>query len=218
MTSFEQTLNPKDAQIFRITHVDNLRWICQNGIHCRSSSIRDPDFITIGSAELIEKRRSRSVPIPPGGTLEDYVAFYFTPFSPMLYNIKTGVGGVTRRENQDIAILVSSLRQLEKCGVPYVFTDRHAYLRTADFFSDPTQLSKVDYKLLRERDFARDADDPGKFERYQAEALAHGCVPIEALIGIACYTSQIKERVNALAEEIGVTVSNLAVRPEMYFS
>lgn len=158
------------------------------------------------------------MPIPPGGTLENYVAFYFTPFSPMLFNIKTGFGGITRRENEDIAILVSSLSHLEKSGVPYVFTDRHAYLRTAEFFSDPTQLSKVDYRLLRERDFARDADDPGKIERYQAEALAYRCVPIEALIGVACYTSQIEQRINALAEELGVTVSNLAVRPEMYFS
>lgn len=45
----------------------------------------------------------------------------------------------------------------------------------------------VDWKLLGARDFARDPNDPGKFERYQAEALAYRHVPVAALNGIVCH-------------------------------
>jgi hypothetical protein len=86
-------LNAGRALIFRITHVDNVRWILGNGLHCRSSGIVDPNFVNIGNVELIDKRQHRIVDIPPGGTLSDYIPFYFTPFSPMMLNIRTGWGG-----------------------------------------------------------------------------------------------------------------------------
>lgn len=41
------------ALIFRITHIDNLVWILSHGLHCGNSDTRDPNFVQIGSAELI---------------------------------------------------------------------------------------------------------------------------------------------------------------------
>ena len=121
-------LNPDKALIFRITHRENLPWILRNGISCRSGNAQDPNFRRIGNPELIEARRDRPVPIPPGGTLADYVPFYFTPFSPMVLNIKTGYGGIPQQANDDIVILVFSLRRAEQDGLRFVFTNRHAYL------------------------------------------------------------------------------------------
>ena len=80
-------LNPENAFIFRITHIRNVPWILANGLHCRTSGPTDPDFVTIGSPDIIAMRDSRDVPIPPHGTLSDYIPFYFTPKSPMMYNI-----------------------------------------------------------------------------------------------------------------------------------
>src|SRR5687768_4190447 len=86
-------LNPEKALIFRIVHIDNVRWILKNGgLYCRNSGKRDPKYVNIGDPELIQKRAVRTIPIPPGGTFSDYVAFYFTPFSVMAYKIKTGHG------------------------------------------------------------------------------------------------------------------------------
>ena len=62
--------------------------------------------------ELIKKRAGHGVPIPPGGTLSDYVPFYFTPLSPMLYNIQTGRNGTQRPSKDEIVILVSSLHKI----------------------------------------------------------------------------------------------------------
>ena len=85
-------LSEQNALIFRITHIDNVRWMLQHGLHCRNGD-QDPDFVTIGLQDVIDRRHEHTVPIHPGGTLSEYVPFYFTPFSPMAYNIHTGLGG-----------------------------------------------------------------------------------------------------------------------------
>ncbi len=109
-------INPNRALIFRITHIANLPWLLDHGLHCRNSAEFDPNFINIGNPDLIARRQLRHVPVPPGGTLSDYVPFYFTPYSLMLFNIKTGYGGVPRQPNDHIVILVSSLRKAAELG------------------------------------------------------------------------------------------------------
>ena len=64
-----KNLNPDKALIFRVTHRGNVSWILDNGLVSRNSGVADPNFVAIGNPELIDKRRSRDVPIPPGGTL-----------------------------------------------------------------------------------------------------------------------------------------------------
>jgi ssDNA thymidine ADP-ribosyltransferase, DarT len=106
-------LNPDKALIFRIVHKDNVDQVLGAGCHCRSTMMGRSAYVEIGNQELIQKRAQRTVPCSPGGTLSDYVPFYFTPFTPMLYNIKTGYG-VPQKPLQDIVILVSSLLRLRE--------------------------------------------------------------------------------------------------------
>ena len=106
-------LTPEKALIFRMTHIANVPWILDHGLHCRSSEIRDPNFCEIGNPDLIDKRARRVLPIAPGGTLSDYVPFYFTPATPMLLNIKTGYNGIRQTPMPEIAIFVSSVRRLD---------------------------------------------------------------------------------------------------------
>jgi hypothetical protein len=160
------------------------------GLHCKNSQTRDRNYVDIGNLDLISKRDKHPVGPAPSGTLSDYVLFYFTPFSPMLYNIKTGRGGIRKRENREIVIMVSSLHRLTEKGVTFLFTDRHAYLVAAQFYSDLARLDQIDWDMLQRRDFKNDPDDPSKKERYQAEALVHKHLPIEALSGFVCYNDE----------------------------
>jgi hypothetical protein len=218
MPPFSQTLTPDKGLIFRITHRDNVRWILRHGLHCQSAGAADPDFVAIGNPELIARRPSREVDIPPGGTLADYVPFYFTPYSPMLLNIKTGYGGIHSRTNEEIVVLVSSLSALREHDVHYVYSDRHAYLRTARFFNDPAQLGTVvDFGRLQRRDFKRDPEQPDKVERYQAEALAFQHVPVAALLGIGCYTRAINDDLKAACSDLEVELK-IVTRTEWYFA
>jgi len=192
MANHYPNLNAEKALIWRIVHRDNLVWMLGNGLHCRNSHAQDPHYVSIGNSDLIDKRATHPVPLPPGGTLNDYVPFYFTPFSPMLRNINTGWGGIRKRPNEEIVILVSSLRHVAAQGWPFLFTDGHAYYKLTNYFSDLGDLDRIDWPRLQARDFRRDPEDPVKFERYQAEALIHRHLPIDGLIGIVCYTEEMK--------------------------
>jgi hypothetical protein len=209
-------LNSEKALIFRIVHCDNLPWILEHGLHAKNGRKLDPTFRNIGNPDLIDKRSRRVVPIPHGGTLSDYVPFYFTPFSIMMYNIKTGYGGIKHVPNQEIAILVSSLHRIRELGIAFVFTNQHAYPAAAEYFNDLADLDRIDWPLLQSRNFQHDPDDPGKKERYQAEALIWRHVPLEALLGICCYSEVAKARVQSDIERRELKVE-ARVQSNWYF-
>ena len=197
------SLTEERALIFRISHRDNASWVIANGMHCRNSRTSDPNFVSIGNPDLIDRRHHRAVPCPPFGTLSDYVPFYFTPFTPMLLNIKTGFSGIRKRPIDEIVIFVARLRSLHAKGVPFIFTDRHAALATAQFSSDLAMLNRIDWEIIRNRDFKRDPEDPGKVERYQAEALVHRHLPMKSVAGIVCYNDAVKATMQREAEAQG---------------
>jgi hypothetical protein len=213
---YSKTINAEKGLIWRIVHRDNLPWILANGLHAGNSQTQSPSWVHIGNPELTDKRARHHVPVPPNGVLNDYVPFYFTPFSPMLRNISTGWGGITKRPNNEIVILVSSLPKLTEMGYPFVYTDSHAYYMWSNFYTDLADLKEVDWPLLQARDFKRDPNDPGKFERYQAEALVHGHCPVEALVGMICYDDKTKQQLDILVGQHGHTL-DVHARPEWYF-
>lgn len=210
-------LNPDKGSIFRIVHVANVAAIlARGGLPCRNDPAQDPQYVNIGNPDLIDKRARRVVPIAPGGTLSDYVPFYFTPFSIMLYNILTG-HSVPRRPKEDIVILVSSIPRLRELALPFLYTNQHAYSMGADFYDSTGDLSQIDWPLLQRRDFQRDNADPGKQLRYHAEALVHSYVPLHALRGIVCYNDDVRHRLEAQAEACGASIA-ITTFPRWYFS
>ena len=210
-------LNPEKALIFRIVHVANVPWILKHGMNCRNGPNQDPNYVNIGSESLIDRRSRRPVPIPPGGTLSDYVPFYFTPFSIMMFNIKTGYGGITKRENKDIVMFVSSIHNLRELGLTFVFTDQHAYPVDTMYYSEIGDLKYIDWPLLQKRDFKTNDTDPGKQSRYRAEALVHHHLPLNALTGVGCFNDTVKQQVEAMLPDAAQNISVKSV-PTWYFN
>lgn len=208
-------LNASNAYIFRVCHQANLPWILEHGLHCRNSPQPDPEFRSIGNPDLIDRRSRRLVPVAPGGTLSDYVPFYFTPYSLMMFNIHTGYG-VEHLKNEDLLIFVSTLVKLREEGLRFVFTDQHAYPSMARYFADISELDQIDWSILQNRDFRHDPEDPGKKERYQAEALVWRHVPLRALHGVCCYSHGVEERIQSMLRERHLDL-NVAVRKAWYF-
>ncbi|WAH58497.1 DUF4433 domain-containing protein [Pseudomonas silvicola] len=208
-------LNPDKALIWRVVHRDNLPWILDHGLHCENSERKAPAYVNIGNAELIDKRRTRCVPVHPGGVLSDYVPFYFTPFSVMMKNIHSG-RSVQKRGNEEIVVLVSSLHLISSLGLPFVFTNAHAYPDWTSYYTDLSSLDQIDWVILQRRDFKRDPDDPKKMERYQAEALIHQHLPMAGLLGIMCYTEAMKTSIELELTARGLTLP-VHVRPGWYF-
>lgn len=202
-------LNPQKALIFRILHKGNIGKVLQGGCHCRNAVGAGTGYVEIGNQELIQRRTSRAVTCAPGGTLSDYVPFYFTPYTPMLYNIKTGYG-VPQKPLKDIIILVSSLRRMAQENIPFVFSDRHAYLKTAQFSNNLDDLDRIVWPVLQARDFKR--DDLDKFEKYQAEALIYQHVPVASLVGLVCYDAETRDEIRKLAAAAKAQVEIIANR------
>lgn len=209
-------LNSEYAFIWRIVHCDNMPWLIQNGLHCANTTVQSNNWITIGDKELIDKRSTRPVPIGHGGTLNDYIPFYFTPFSPMLFNIHTGYKGITKVANKDIIILVTSLRDLKSNDINFIFTDRHANIKYASFYQDLAYLDNIDWNILQRRDFSRDNNNPQKMERYMAEALIYKNYPIDQLKAIVCYSEAVKVKIQGWLNQHNSNVP-VVVRSDWYF-
>jgi hypothetical protein len=202
--------------IYRITHHRNLPWILDHGLRCRSSQQQDPDFINIGNPELIGKRAKRVVPVEPGGYLNDYIPFYFCKHPVMLYNIHTGrVEGVDVRQ-EEVVYLVSTIERLEEDEIPFLFTNRHAYVANAKFFTDRAKLQTLDWPLIKGRDFSRDPDDLDKLERRAAECLIHRRLPAKALLGIASCDQKHLAYVQRQVEKCGLDLP-AKIRSDWYF-
>ncbi len=53
-------------RLFRMTHIDNIPFILDNGITHRNSVNANPDYISIGDVSLIGTRNNKSVSITNG--------------------------------------------------------------------------------------------------------------------------------------------------------
>ena len=208
----QQILRPEKALIFRITHIDNIPWILRNGLHAKNST-HQPDFRQIGDSGLIEQRRTWRVPISPGGTLPDYISFYFTPSSIMLLKILSESG----LPKSEIVTIVASLRNIQSAGICFLFTDRHANARGVRYHSSLDDIDRISWNLLQERDFHEVDESQGKKQRYQAEALVHRTLPVELFAAIGCYDGNAAGTLEQRRREAGVNDLRIVVQPQWYF-
>jgi hypothetical protein len=204
------------TQIFRITHINNLPFIIQNGLHCANSSIQDLDFKPIGFPTLVNYRKDRTVPITPGGVLSDYIPFHFWYRSPMLYVIHKGNDPeVIITPQHDIIYLVSSLETLQSSHCKFVFTDRHAKLEYANFYDNPEDVSRLNWELIKTDDWGRQYGSE-RMEMKQAECLVQNYVPFKAVIGIAVFNQEVEKIVNQYLLETDIKIP-VKVKPNFYF-
>ena len=146
----------------------------------------------------------------------DYVPFYFTPFSPMMYNIKTGWGGIRQRNNDEIVIMVSSL---ERCRQRRFRSCLRIGMRTLSPHSSIRILRdwiRSTGTCFSDEISATTRDDPSKKERYQAEALVHKHLPVDALSGLVCYNDDVLKSLNAALAKRKQTIK-VVKKPGWYF-
>lgn len=190
---------PTPLYLYRIIHIDNLDYIVnKKEITCPSHPNANPDYIGIGDDTLIAHRKERPISLPPYGTFNDYVAFYFGRRSPMLYNIKNGYQGVTRRSQDEIIYLVTSFEKVKEINIPYVYFDGHGYHHLSQIFNSEAGLNNVDWNAVNAIRWSDSEEDPDLKRRKQAEFLLFRSLPLEAIIGIACFSNGSKERVDQI--------------------
>lgn len=189
-------INPKQVFIFRITHIDNLPFVLNNGLHCRYCEPQDPDFASIGSGDIISKRDKFEVPINPNGVLSDYVPFYFAPRSPMLYSVNINPSITTTQK--EIIYLVTKASIIADNSLQYMFTDGHAIMGFTAYYDRLEDLEKVDWEVMRLKYWSDTPEDNDRKRRRMAEFLVHNYVPIDCIKMIGVYDETMKKKVEDL--------------------
>lgn len=188
---------PNLVQIYHITHVDNLIEIINNGGLLANCQIQrcSINFKNIAYDGIQDRRATTNVPCGPGGTLHDYIPFYFAPRSPMLYTINRGnVPGYTDGQ-ADIIYLVSNISVVEDNSLKYVFTDGHGIMAWTEFYDDLDKLDEVDWETMNDRYWNDTNDHPDRKRKRQAEFLVHQIMPWNCLTHIAVINRRIKIKV-----------------------
>jgi len=186
--------------IYHITHIANLPEIIINGgLYCDAEMVRRGLQVQcIAYSELKERRSRTSVPVSEGGTLADYVPFYFTNRSPMLFAIHTNSVKSYCDGQGEIVYLVSSAEKIDEKGLPFCFTDGHAVEAYTEFYSATKDLQQVDWEVIENWSWRNRDDDTDRKRRKQAEFLVHNFFPWELVDKIGVIDDRMKSKVTSI--------------------
>lgn len=172
--------------LYRITSRENLSHILEYGICNKNHPDANPDFVSIGNHDIIGRRNDHEVKIDGYGNIGDYVPFYFSPKSIMLFNILTGYG-VSKVNPEEIIFLITDIESAVNCNQLYFFSDGQANTRISKHYNDLKDLNKIDWEVVQSGDFSKSNTDNDRTRRYQAEFLIHRKVPVNCIKGIVVY-------------------------------
>ena len=219
---------PESVRLFHITDYTNLAAICVAGAVQAKNVVAASGGAYKNSAYQGAQgnRASKALPNPPGGTIHDYVPFYFAPRSPMLMAINNGrVEGCT--DQTPMVHLETTIARSIENGSPHVFYDRNATLDYSEPYTELRDLDKVAWQLLTEspqldgfcKYFHSVPSKPqyaDRLERRMAEFLVKGHVRLTAFTRIGVVNAEMAVQVNAILTSAGVKL-RAEVRPEWYF-
>ncbi|PZR02285.1 MAG: hypothetical protein DI539_27825, partial [Flavobacterium psychrophilum] len=210
-----QGMGEGKTYIFRMTHFRNAAFIFQNGLHCCNCQPHDPDYISIGHRTLINQRGQSPLPLPPGGVLNDYIPFYFASKTPMLYQIYKGLVHDYAGTQTEIIYLVSTVETIVELNLPFLFTDRHAYLLHKIIYNNIEDLTKLDWSTIKDQSWHTHYSDVKK-ELKQAEFLVHRHLPLQGIRGIIVQNVEIATFVEQMLANAGLDIK-VAVRADYYY-
>lgn len=203
--------------VYHITHVENLAGMVASGvIDCDRSCIsagRNPR--SIAYMNLKTKRSGWRVGVAAGGTLADYVPFYYAPRSPMLYAIHGGYVPGHDGGQEPVVHLVMRAEEIAAPGT-FVVTNGHAATPLTTQFDTMDALDEIDWNIMRTK-YWRDTDDDGdRKRRRQAEFLVHQQVPFSAVRIIGVRSEAIAD---AAQQAIAAMTAppRVIVRPSWYY-
>lgn len=173
---------PAQPKIYHITHLGNLPQLVASGwLLSDAQRIQQNLACQIVGMATIKQRRLQELEVTchPGTKVGEYAPFYFCPRSIMLFILyrgnhpeleyKGGQGPIVHLQ----ADLAQTITWAQQHSVPWAFSDVNAGARYASFFSDWSELDKVNWTAVE----ATDWRDPMLKDGKQAEFLLHGAFP-----------------------------------------
>ncbi len=197
--------------------LDNLESDLTNGLFSKLNAPNNAGRKDIGNKEIITERDNRIVSCFPETVVNNYVPFYFSIKTPMLYNIYTG-HGVPRLNQSNIVYLCIPLLDLANPNFQWCFTDGNAAKLITSYFNNLNDIDKIDWRSITSGDFKHDnADgDEDRIRKKHSEFLIKDFVPSNNIKGIAVYNNTTKAIVKEIVDNLGLETS-ITVKRNFYF-
>jgi len=189
---------PSTIWLYRITHIENLEHDLRQGLRIAKSPKANPNYRQIGDSSLIEFRKEILAPDPPGGTLSEYIPFYFGPRSPMLYQIASGWEDIQKYPQEEIIYYISSLNEIKSAKLKYFFTDGHARSKTSTAYTNDSDLERLDWNVIYSSTWRSDESDLRRKEKKQSELFVKEYVPFHCVQHIGVYNKLAEQKVLSL--------------------
>jgi hypothetical protein len=194
--------------VYRIIPIQNLEQNLLNGLYCKSSGRNDHGYVAIGSEDVISRRDRAIVKCYPDTMVNDFVPFYFSVRTPMLYNIITG-HGVPSRPQKEIIYLCCKLIDFTSSDLQWCYTNGNAAAAITKFYKQLQNIeNKIDWHSIHTTDF-RDENADGDEDRVRkkhAEFLVKEHVPTEYIKAIFVLNEAVKVEVQTILDRINSTV------------
>lgn len=204
--------------VFRIIHIDNLKHDLSKGLYCKNANKNSRDYVSIGSKDVIGKRDTKVVKCFPDYVVNDYVPFYFSVRTPMLFNIKTGLG-VKTFPQKDIIYLCCKFTDLACEEFNWCYTNGNAAAAITKFFSTFEKINEdIDWHSVHTTDFRdENADgDEDRIRKKHAEFLVRKHVPAKYIKKIVVLNNDVKSKVEKILSEFDTNI-DILVKPNYYF-
>lgn len=190
-------------KLYHMTHMDNLKSICEIGALFSHNQIQNYTDI---SNQSVNARRSIQEPFY-NRSIHDYVPLYFNPRNAMLYNVQRNFG-------KEVVILEIDI---DICLQPYtIFTYKNAATNDALFVDDISELLDNDewWHHIRQRSWSDDTTGFTK-KAMMSECLILNNIPVSYIKNIHCNT---KEIANSICDKLnsGLLVDNLKSSTEIF--
>jgi hypothetical protein len=215
----------ENTHIYRMTHIDNIPNILQNGITYKNSPNSNPNFIPIGDVSLIDTRSTKRVSIDNGNILNfnspsiilgDFIPFYFGIKMPMLYVIQNGGNFVEKATPaKNIIYLACPINNIIQSSGVYYFSDGHATDSLSSFY-DSTKINElpniIDWDSIK-APFWGGQENLNIKRKKQAEFLVSDDLPASFIIGFCCSNEETKVKLIGM----GIEEDKIKVIPNAYY-
>jgi hypothetical protein len=211
-------INKNRSFCYRICHIQNLPHILRTGLCTKHHPNANAHYVSIGNPQIITTRDTTPVKIAGYGNLGEYVPFYFTPRSIMLYNIITGYWApvVPKVAREDILVIECAINRLAELS-DFFFTDGQANDALTNHYNDLSDSNKIDWNNIQGSNFSKSDGDFDRPRRYQAEFLVHNYVPLDRIESFHIYNKKAATFVQNELKNSGIGSLPVHVTAEYFF-
>jgi|SRR5690606_1835654 len=197
--------------------LDNVESDLAHGLFSKLNAPPNPSRVQIGNVEIISERDSRKVTCYGNLVVNNFVPFYFSVRTPMLYNIYTGKG-VQKQSQSNIVYLCVPLLDLATDDFQWCFTDGNAAKVITRYFTSLDDINEVDWRSIKSDDFRTDnADgDEDRIRKKHSEFLVRDFIPNTKINRIVVYNNRTKTIVEEIVQKLGLNII-VIVKRDFYF-